>query len=231
MPNMTVATLCRKNSTPPVASNWLIGAAPSSGAITSTCNSTPEHADAGDADQRGQQVREVIDREQEEHAVHAQHDQLGVADPHDIDHAEDQVQSERQQCQYAAQQHAVDQRLQQIDVEDVDHHWLVCEVLAGGVTLIVRVLLVLLDLVVDQATGESGSRHRQRRQGRHCRRSRRSRLHQLHRCAVPDSARCSVELMFEQPAKPMQQTSRSAHSGLHRCGPSVHLPRRAREMS
>ena len=41
MPNMTVAALCRKNSTPPVASNWLIGAAPSNGAITTRCNTTP----------------------------------------------------------------------------------------------------------------------------------------------------------------------------------------------
>ena len=41
MPNITVAALCRKNSTPPVASNWLIGAAPSSGAITSRCSTTP----------------------------------------------------------------------------------------------------------------------------------------------------------------------------------------------
>ena len=41
MPNITVAALWRKNSTPPVASNWLIGAAPSSGAITSRCSTTP----------------------------------------------------------------------------------------------------------------------------------------------------------------------------------------------
>ncbi len=41
MPNATVATLCRKNSTPPVASNWLIGALPNTGWITSTCSSTP----------------------------------------------------------------------------------------------------------------------------------------------------------------------------------------------
>ena len=41
MPKRMVAADCRKNSTPPVASSWLIGAAPSSGAITSTCSSTP----------------------------------------------------------------------------------------------------------------------------------------------------------------------------------------------
>ncbi|MEH2578025.1 hypothetical protein [Bradyrhizobium sp. AZCC 1708] len=34
MPNATVAKLCRMNSTPPVASNWLIGGAVSSGAMT-----------------------------------------------------------------------------------------------------------------------------------------------------------------------------------------------------
>jgi hypothetical protein len=41
MPNITVAADCRKKSTPPVARSWLIGAAPSSGAITITCSSTP----------------------------------------------------------------------------------------------------------------------------------------------------------------------------------------------
>ena len=34
MPKATVAKLCSTNSTPPVASSWLIGGAVSSGAIT-----------------------------------------------------------------------------------------------------------------------------------------------------------------------------------------------------
>jgi hypothetical protein len=41
MPKRTVAADCRKNSTPPVARSWLMGAAPSSGAITSTCSKIP----------------------------------------------------------------------------------------------------------------------------------------------------------------------------------------------
>ena len=41
MPNRMVAADWRKNSTPPVASSWLIGAAPSSGAMTRTCSITP----------------------------------------------------------------------------------------------------------------------------------------------------------------------------------------------
>ena len=41
IPNRMVAADWRKNNTPPVASSWLIGAAPSSGAMTTTCNNTP----------------------------------------------------------------------------------------------------------------------------------------------------------------------------------------------
>ena len=44
MPNATVAKLCRKNSTPPVASSWLIGGDDSSGAITRRCSSAPSAA-------------------------------------------------------------------------------------------------------------------------------------------------------------------------------------------
>ena len=117
----------------------------------------PEHTDTGNADQRGEQVREVIYREQKEHAVHAEHDQFSVAYPHDIDHTEDQVQAECQQCQHAAQQHAIEQRLQQIDVEDAEHRLLagLGGMLTGGVALIVGALLVFLHLVVDQSTGEA----------------------------------------------------------------------------
>ena len=60
---------------------------------------------AGDRDQDDAEQR----REQERHAalvgvvdaVHADHDQLGVADPHHVDDAEDEVQAERQQRQQA----------------------------------------------------------------------------------------------------------------------------------
>ena len=86
-----------------------------------------KYADTRNADHRRDQERHVIDLEQEEHAVHAKHDQFGVADPHDVDHAEDQVQPQRKQCQHATEQHAVDKRLKQIDVEDVEHQWVVVE--------------------------------------------------------------------------------------------------------
>jgi hypothetical protein len=44
MPKATVAKLCRKNSTPPVASSWLIGGADRSGSITRKCSSAPRPA-------------------------------------------------------------------------------------------------------------------------------------------------------------------------------------------
>ena len=70
-------------------------------------------------ERRGGPVRQAIDLHQEIHAVHADHDELGIADPGDVDDAEDQVQPERQQRQHAAEQDAVDHGLQQVDVEDV----------------------------------------------------------------------------------------------------------------
>ena len=44
MPKATVAKLCRKNSTPPVARSWLIGGEDRSGAITRKCSSAPSPA-------------------------------------------------------------------------------------------------------------------------------------------------------------------------------------------
>jgi hypothetical protein len=43
-PKITVATACRKNSTPPVTSSWLIGSADSTGRITKWCISAPSAA-------------------------------------------------------------------------------------------------------------------------------------------------------------------------------------------
>ena len=48
--------------------------------------------------------------------VHAAHDELGVADPHHVDDAEDQVEAKRQESQHAAEQDAVDDRFEEIDV-------------------------------------------------------------------------------------------------------------------
>ena len=88
MPNAMVAAACRKNSTPPVTSSWLIGGVSSTGRMTRKCRSAPAMRDQHDAEQRGEQERHaalvgVVD------AVHADHDQLGVADPHHVDDAED----------------------------------------------------------------------------------------------------------------------------------------------
>ena len=57
------------------------------------------------------------------HAVHADHDQFGVADPGDVDDAEDQVQPERQQRQHAAEQDAVHHGFEQVDVENIGHRF------------------------------------------------------------------------------------------------------------
>ena len=44
MPKTSVAAACRKNSTPPVTSSWLIGSAASTGRITNWCRMTPRTA-------------------------------------------------------------------------------------------------------------------------------------------------------------------------------------------
>ena len=123
MPNATVAKLCSTNSTPPVASSWLIGGAESRGAITSRCSSAPSAATSRMAKRRGDAIGQPEDLDQVVHAVHADHHQLGVADPGHVDDAEDQVQPERQQRQHAAEQDAVDHRFEQVDVEDLGHRF------------------------------------------------------------------------------------------------------------
>ena len=54
-------------------------------------------------------------------AVHANHHHLGVADPHHVDDAENEVQPQRQQRQQARQQQPVDERLHEEDVELAVH--------------------------------------------------------------------------------------------------------------
>ena len=44
IPNASVAAACRKNSTPPVTSSWLMGSAASTGRITNWCSAMPESA-------------------------------------------------------------------------------------------------------------------------------------------------------------------------------------------
>ncbi len=44
MPKASVAAACRKNSTPPVTSSWLIGSADSTGRMTNWCISAPSAA-------------------------------------------------------------------------------------------------------------------------------------------------------------------------------------------
>ncbi|OIM89432.1 hypothetical protein BLN97_39260 [Bradyrhizobium elkanii] len=73
-----------------------------------------------DDQRRGGPVWQAVVLHEIVHAVHADHHKLGVADPGDVDDAEDQVEPEREQRQHAAEQDAVDDGLQQVDVEDVE---------------------------------------------------------------------------------------------------------------
>ena len=81
--------------------------------------------DAGERDQHDAEQR----RGEERHpalvgvvdAVHADHHQLGVADPHHVDDAEDQVEAEREQRQQAGEQQPVEDRLEEEDVELAVH--------------------------------------------------------------------------------------------------------------
>ena len=120
MPNAIVAAACRKNSTPPVTSSWLIGAESSTGRITSWCSSTPASAistmpNSAASEERRAALVGVVD------AVHADHHQLGVADPHHVDDAEDQVEPEREQRQQAGEQQPVEDRFEEEDVELTVH--------------------------------------------------------------------------------------------------------------
>ena len=76
--------------------------------------------DQHDAEQRGDEERRsalvgVVD------AVHADHHQLGVADPHHVDDAEDEIEPEREQRQQAGEQQPVEDRLEEEDVELAVH--------------------------------------------------------------------------------------------------------------
>ena len=78
-----------------------------------------EDAEAGgtdDPDQAGERQRYAILGIEEIDRVHSAHDDVGIGDPDHVDDAEDQVQPERQQREHAAEQDAVDDGLNEIDV-------------------------------------------------------------------------------------------------------------------
>ena len=88
--------------------------------MTRKCSSAPASAtstmpNSGREQERRAALVGVVD------AVHADHHQLGVADPHHVDDAEDQVEAERQQRQQAGEQDAVEHGLQEEDVELAVH--------------------------------------------------------------------------------------------------------------
>jgi len=66
---------------------------------------------------KGDHERQLVDRVHEVDGVHPDHHQLGVADPHHVDHAEHEVESEREQREHPAEQQPVQHRLEKVDVE------------------------------------------------------------------------------------------------------------------
>src|SRR4051794_16646716 len=74
-----------------------------------------------DASWRRNPHRQAVDRVEVIQAIHADHDQLGVANPHDVNDAEDQIEAERHECQHAPEQYAADDCLEQINVEEIKH--------------------------------------------------------------------------------------------------------------
>src|SRR5262245_13904199 len=78
-----------------------------------------EDAECGhghDRDQASDRERHTILGVEEIDYIHAAHDDVGIGDPDHVDYAEDQVQAKREQGQHAAEQDAVDDRLEEIDV-------------------------------------------------------------------------------------------------------------------
>jgi hypothetical protein len=103
---------------PPVTSSWLIGSLPRIGPDHQLVHQRAEQRHQQDAEREGPKQRHAVVDIEEVDRVHADHHQLGVADPDHVDHAEDQVQPERQQRQHPAEQDSVQDRLEQEDVED-----------------------------------------------------------------------------------------------------------------
>ncbi len=76
-----------------------------------------EHCHQGDAQQHRQHKRQTEGLVSVKDAVHAHHHEFGITDPDHVDHAEDQVQAQRQQGQQTRQQKAVENRFEKEDVE------------------------------------------------------------------------------------------------------------------
>ncbi len=75
-----------------------------------------EGGDADDGDEAGEEDRPAVEDMQPVDRIHAAHHELGIADPYHVDDAEDEVEPEREQRQHPAEQYAVDDRLEEINV-------------------------------------------------------------------------------------------------------------------
>ena len=73
--------------------------------------------DEEDGEETGSRKRQAECLVAVEDHVHANHHQLGVADPDHVNDAEDEIEAQGQQRQKPGEQHAVDQGLDEEDVE------------------------------------------------------------------------------------------------------------------
>ena len=77
---------------------------------------TPSNATPSDRDHAGERKRHAVFGVEKIESIHAAHDDVGIGDPHHVDNAEDQIESEREQRQHAAEQDAVDDRFEEIEI-------------------------------------------------------------------------------------------------------------------
>ena len=85
-------------------------------------NDNAEYGDTRYGDQARKRKRYAVFNIEEIDHVHPAHDDVGVGDPHHIDHAENQVQAERQQRQHPPEQDAVDDSLDEIRIHSLQPH-------------------------------------------------------------------------------------------------------------
>ena len=118
-----VASDWMKKSRPPVARSWFTGGLFRIGVMIRRCTPIAEQDAERDAGGGAEQERPAVDLHREVDEVHAQHREIDVDDPHDVEHAEDQVEPEGEQREHAAEQEAVQRRLreqQRVVEEEID---------------------------------------------------------------------------------------------------------------
>ena len=77
-----------------------------------------EQRDEADPPEPGEPDRPPGGRDEEVDRIHAEHHEIDVRDPDDVDHAEDEVEAERQEREHAAEEDAVHGGLDEKDRPD-----------------------------------------------------------------------------------------------------------------